>query len=225
MNQPITPPMTKVWDLPVRIFHWTLVSLFLFLIVSGDLGDELIEWHFYAGYLLSGLILFRLIWGLIGSHYARFLSFVRHPLHTLGYLKRMFQGNAEHHYGHNPAGGMMVIALLLLLSAQIASGLVTTDDVLWDGPFYSTVSDELAEFGGTLHHQLQLLLKVLIGVHILAVVFHQIKYKDRLVPAMIHGKKVDMGGTVITDQAGIAPFVLATGLAASWVYYLFGLPL
>ncbi len=225
MNQRVTPPMIKVWDLPVRIFHWSLVGLFVFLIISGDLGDELIEWHFYAGYLLSGLILFRLVWGLVGSQHARFTAFVRHPLETLRYSRRMLTGKAEHHYGHNPAGGMMVVVLLLLLGLQVASGLVTSDDILWDGPFYSAVSDELADLGGRVHHQLQLVLKVLVGLHILAIVFHRLAYKEKLVPAMIHGKKVNLDGISSADRAGVLPFVLAAGLAAGWVYYLFGLPL
>lgn len=225
MSQLDVKPMVKVWDLPVRLFHWSLVGLFLFLIVSGDLGDDLIEWHFYAGYLLSGLILFRVLWGLVGSHHARFVTFVRHPLYTLRYTLRMLKGDPEHHYGHNPAGGMMVIALLLMLSLQFATGLVTSDDVIWDGPFYSSVSEELAELGGELHHQIQLILKVLVGLHILAIIFHKVCYKDALVPAMIHGKKANMGNAVQVKSAGLLPFTLAAVLSAGWVYYLFSLPL
>jgi len=225
MSQLNVKPAVRVWDLPVRLFHWSLAALFLFLIVSGDLGDDLIELHFYAGYLLSGLIVFRLVWGLAGSRYARFSQFIRHPLHTLGYTKRLLQGKAEHHYGHNPVGGLMVIALLLLLAAQVATGLVTSDDVIWDGPFYAAVSDETAELGAMLHHQLQLVLKVLVGLHVLAIVFHKVFYKDALVPAMIHGRKIDHGNAVAAEPASPIAFVLASALAAGWVYYLFSLPL
>ncbi|MCO4758310.1 MAG: cytochrome b/b6 domain-containing protein [Oceanospirillaceae bacterium] len=225
MIQVATRRMIQVWDLHTRIFHWSLASLFVFLIISGDLGDDLIEWHFYAGYLLSGLIVFRLIWGVVGSEYSRFVSFIRHPLHTLGYAKRMFQGTAEHHYGHNPAGGMMVVVLLLLLSVQVASGLVTTDDVIWDGPFYSAVSDDLAELGSMLHHQIQNVLQLLVVLHVAAIIFHRFKYKDALVPAMVHGKKPDQGGAVSTSGAGVLASLIALSLSAGWVLYLFSLPL
>lgn len=225
MIEVATRRMIQVWDLHTRVFHWSLASLFVFLIISGDLGDDLIEWHFYAGYLLSGLIMFRLIWGVIGSEHSRFVSFIRHPTHTLSYIKRMAQGKAEHHYGHNPAGGMMVMVLLLLLSVQVASGLISTDDVIWDGPFYSAVSDDLAELGGLLHHQIQSLLQLLVVLHIAAIIFHRYKYKDALVPAMLHGKKPDKGGAVSTGTAGVIASVIALTLSVAWVLYLFNLPL
>lgn len=225
MSQLNVKPQVRVWDLPVRLFHWSLVGLFIFLIVSGELGDDLIEQHFYAGYLLSGLIIFRVLWGFTGSRYARFRAFVRNPLHTLAYTKRMLLGNAEHYYGHNPAGAIMVVALLLLLALQVATGLVTSDDVIWDGPFLSAVSDETAELGATLHHQIQLVLKVFVGLHIVAIIFHRVRYKDALVPAMIHGRKADMGDAIAAEPASPVAFLLCSALAAGWVYYLFSLPL
>lgn len=217
--------MINVWDLPTRIFHWTLVGLFVFLIVSGDLGDDLIEWHFYAGYLLSGLILFRVIWGVIGSRHSRFTSFVRDPITTVTYLKGMFSGKTAHHYGHNPAGGMMVIVLLILLALQVATGLVSTDDVIWDGPFYSAVSDQVAEIGGELHESIQSLLQLLVVLHVAAILFHRFKYNDHLVPAMIHGKKPDVGGAVSARNVSVVRTLIAVSFSAAWVFYLFSLPL
>lgn len=217
--------MVKVWDLPTRIFHWTLVALFIFLIVSGDIGGDLIEWHFYAGYMLSGLLVFRLFWGIAGTSYARFSSFVRDPIHTLGYTGRMLRGNAEHHYGHNPAGGMMVIALIVLLALQVLSGLVTTDDILWDGPFYSMVSDETAELGGEIHETVQLILQIMVGLHVLAIIFHKVRYRDPLIPAMLHGNKPDKGNAVSRDSVRVVPFLLVVLLAVGWTSYLFSLPL
>lgn len=220
-----TRQMIRVWDIPTRVFHWSLVSLFVFLIVSGDMGDDMIEFHFYAGYLLSGLIVFRVLWGLMGSHHARFRSFIKGPGATLSYVKAMMKGNAHHHYGHNPAGAVMVVVLLALLTLQFATGLVTTDDVIWDGPFYSSVSDEIAELGATLHHQIQLVLQGLVVLHILAIVFHRFKYNDPLVPAMVHGKKPDQGGAVSVPDASKVNFTIALVVAVGWVYYLFSLPL
>ncbi|MGB0468842.1 MAG: cytochrome b/b6 domain-containing protein [Pontibacterium sp.] len=219
------PAMIRVWDLPTRLFHWLLVGLFVFMIVSGESGDDLIEWHFYGGYLLSGLILFRIVWGLLGTRYARFTSFIFNPVYTLKYSLRMVKGKAEPHYGHNPAGGVMVILLLGLLSVQVASGLVTTDDVLWNGPFYDSVSEEITDLAGQVHHLLQEALIILVVLHVAAIVFHRLKYKDALVPAMFHGNKPAHDKT-----AGIGAFswiglVVAVALATGWVGYLFSLPL
>ncbi|MCV6588900.1 MAG: cytochrome b/b6 domain-containing protein [Marinobacterium sp.] len=225
MSQLNVKPMVKVWDLPVRLFHWSLVGLFVFLIISGDLGDDLIEWHFYAGYLLSGLIVFRLVWGLVGSHHARFVNFIRNPLHTLRYSLNVARGKAGHYEGHNPLGALMVVALLGLLAVQVASGLITTDDVIWDGPFYSAVNEEMAELGGITHHYVQLVLKVLVGLHLLAIVVHKVAFKEALVPAMLHGRKPHHPAAVETGAVNPVALVAAAVLAAGWVYYLFSLPL
>lgn len=225
MIQVATRRMINVWDLPTRIFHWTLVGLFVFLIISGDMGDDLIEWHFYAGYLLSGLILFRIIWGMIGSRYSRFTMLVRHPKTTMKYLKRMFNGNAEHYYGHNPAGGTMVITLLVLLALQVMTGLVTTDEVIWDGPFYGAVSEQVSNIGGELHKTIQDLLQLLVVLHVAAIIFHRLKYNDPLVPAMIHGKKPDMGGAISARNVSMVRTLIALSLSSAWVFYLFSLPL
>lgn len=217
--------MVKIWDLPTRVFHWMLVSLFLFLIYSGSWDDSLMEWHFFCGYLLSGLILFRIFWGVFGTYYARFCSFIVSPIKGLSYLKSIAKGNTEHFYGHNPAGALMVVALIVLLLLQVASGLVTSDEVLWDGPFYSSVSDEVASLGAEIHHTVQLILQYLIGLHILGVVAHSIRFKEKLVASMVTGNKKDLGNAKPRDSVNIIAFVLCAGLSSAWVYYLFSLPI
>lgn len=217
--------MVKIWDIPTRIFHWVLVLLFLFLIYSGRWDDSLMQWHFYSGYALSGLIIFRILWGVVGTRYARFRSFVTSPIQGLSYLKATFTGKAKHFYGHNPAGSMMVLMLILLLALQVASGLVMSDEVLWEGPFYASVSDELASLGAQIHHTVQSILVYLVGFHILGVIVHSILFKEKLVASMITGSKKDVGEAKPREAVNPIAFVLCFGLSAGWVYYLFSLPI
>lgn len=110
----------RVWDLFVRLFHWSLVSLFLIAYVTGE--EE--SWvHVYAGYGILGLIVARVIWGFIGGKYARFSNFVRSPDQAIDYLKDLFKGSPKHYLGHNPAGGLMVLALLASLVITTLSGI------------------------------------------------------------------------------------------------------
>lgn len=225
MEQVATREKVKVWDPLTRLFHWSLAGLFIFLIISGDQGDDMMQWHFFAGYMLSGLILFRIIWGFVGPEPVRFRTFLHGPYTTLGYLKEMLRGEPAHHYSHNPLGGWMVVVLLLLLGMQAASGMMTSDDILWDGPFYAAVSEDVASLAGSVHHQLQALLQVLVILHVAAIIYHKVRFKDPLVPAMIHGHKPYQGGDaprVKLSPAGSAVAVLA---GAGWAGYLFSLPL
>jgi cytochrome b len=217
--------MVKIWDIPTRIFHWVLVLLFLFLIYSGRWDDSLMQWHFYCGYTLSGLILFRVLWGVVGTRYARFCSFVTSPIQGIRYLKATVTGKGKHFYGHNPAGAMMVVALILLLMLQVASGLVTSDEILWEGPFYASVSDEIASLGAQTHHLVQSILVYLVGLHILGVVVHSILFKEKLVTAMVTGTKKDLGDAIPRESINPIALILCLAISAGWVYYLFSLPI
>lgn len=216
--------MIKVWDIPTRIFHWALVILFVFLIISGE-SDDLMEFHFYAGYLLTGLIVFRVIWGLLGTRYARFTSFQLHPVKVLSYTKGLLRSEHKPHYGHTPAGSAMVILMLLLLSTQVLTGMMSTDDIIWSGPLYSYVSDDTAGLAGEIHELIQGLLQVIVGIHVLAIILYKVKFKEALVPAMIHGKKQKQAEGVEREAINwlgvCAAIIPSTGLT----YYLFTLPI
>lgn len=110
----------KVWDLAIRVFHWALVLLFTVSYLTGE-TESLV--HIYSGYGVLGLLLFRLVWGVIGTRYARFSDFVRGPSAVLRYLRSLFRGQPIHYLGHNPPGGWMVLALLLFLALTVWSGL------------------------------------------------------------------------------------------------------
>jgi cytochrome b len=135
----------KVWDLPVRLFHWLIVLLLVFQVVTGQIGGSLMEWHAYSGYAILVLIVFRILWGFAGSTHARFASFLAGPAATYRFALRLFSREAVPQVGHNPLGGWMVIALIVSLALQAASGLFAYDGAGAEGPLASLVSFESLE--------------------------------------------------------------------------------
>ncbi len=180
----------SVWDISIRLFHWSLVAGIGFMWFSGTEGGNIMVWHVYIGYCMLGLILYRVIWGVVGSPFARFSSFIKGPKNTLLYLKGFIQGKTHDYPGHNPLGGWMVILLLLLVLVQGLTGLFSSDDIFTEGPFYSLVSSKTADFLTSIHHLNFNLLLAAITLHISAVAYHGIIRKEPLVKSMLTGKKV-----------------------------------
>ena len=190
-----------VWDLPLRAFHWLLFLSIVGLWVTGksdaDYMDWLtkhfdvtwMEWHFRIGYFVIGLLLFRIIWGFIGPKHARFVNFVPGPAKFFSYLGGVFKRDSKPAIGHNPMGAMMVLVLLVSVGLQAFTGLFTSDDIVWSGPYNSAVSTALADKMGAIHHENYEILLVLIGLHIAAIVYYAIWKRQRLVPAMVTGMK------------------------------------
>ncbi|QYJ79755.1 cytochrome b/b6 domain-containing protein [Shewanella acanthi] len=174
----------KVWDLPTRVFHWSLVLVMGLLWWSAESGEML--WHQIFAYSLLVLIGFRLLWGLIGSETARFSHFVHHPRVVLDYIKEKRARGITPVFGHNPIGGYMVIALLTMISIQLVTGLFATDEVFTEGPLYSFVSEATSGLLTTFHKLNFNLILALSAVHILAVIVHALK-GDKLVAAMVSG--------------------------------------
>ncbi|RDE19412.1 hypothetical protein DV711_10975 [Motiliproteus coralliicola] len=216
--------MVKVWDFPTRFFHWSLVLLFVFMVVSGE-SDDLMEWHFYAGYLLSGLILFRLLWGFLGTRYARFSSLQLNPMTAVQYTRNLFRSQHSAQYGHTPAGSLMVIIMLALLCIQLLTGMMSTDDIIWSGPLYAAVSDSVAGFAGEVHEVIQGLMQLLVGVHVLAIILYKVKFNDPLVPAMIHGRKPQLGDDPAREGVSLPKYLAAVLPALGLTYWLFTLPI
>lgn len=183
-----SPPIrrVKVWDLPTRLFHWTLVLLIIVMGLSGELGQLLI--HMLVGPAVIALILFRLIWGVIGSETARFSHFVRGPKSVLAYLTAARNG-AVRSVGHNPLGAFSVLALLTLVLVQGVTGLFTSDDILSQGPLAHLLSSKDVALLSSLHRIGFKLLLAFIAVHLAAVLFYRLVKKDDLVRAMITGEK------------------------------------
>lgn len=179
----------KIWDLPLRIFHWTLVSSFLIAYIT---EDDFMTVHVYAGYTIMGLIAFRLLWGFIGSKHARFSDFVCSPATTIEYLKDMISNNTTRYLGHNPAGSAMVIALLISLLLTTITGLATyaTEEGL--GPLVTlmdTTPNFIFDAAEDVHEFFADFTVALIVFHIVGVVMTSIVHKENLVLAMVTGYK------------------------------------
>lgn len=185
-----------VWDIPTRLFHWLLVACILAQYLTAEVFDA-IDWHFKIGYFTLGLILFRLIWGFVGTTYARFGQFLKGPGKVLSYAKTVTDANSPEHAGHNPMGGWMVIALLVLVALQGISGLFIGDDIINNGPYYDAVAEATRDTMNAIHHTAFNILLAAIALHIAAVIFYARFKKQLLVPAMLHGKKA-------TNEPGIS---------------------
>jgi cytochrome b len=171
------PPtrLVRVWDPFVRIFHWTLATLF---IVAFATGDEFERLHIVAGYVIAALVALRIAWGFIGPRHARFSDFVRSPAQTLGYMRKVIRGGAPRHLGHNPAGGLMTLALLGMIAAIASTGFMMTTDAFWG-----------AEWVEDLHEGLVYVTLGLIALHVAGVLVASYEHGENLIKAMITGRK------------------------------------
>ncbi len=171
-----TPPATvKVWDPFVRVFHWSLVMLFAIAFLTGDEAERV---HIAAGYGIAALLALRIVWGFVGPRHARFADFVRSPRATIAYVRDAITFRAKRHLGHNPAGGVMVIALLLMLIGTSVTGYLLTTDAYWG-------SDALED----VHGAFAAATVGLIALHILGVLVTSLVHRENLVKAMITGRK------------------------------------
>lgn len=214
-----SPDAVKVWDLPTRLFHWAIVFFFVLSWRSAESGA--MDWHYLSGLIALGLILFRLIWGVIGSSTARFSHFVRSPRTTLGYLRSPADAPVTA-AGHNPIGGYSVVAMLLALSVQVGTGLFAVDvDGLESGPLSYLVSFDQGRVAAEVHEVSFNLLLGLIILHVLAVFYYRIRRSRKLIVPMITGRDPqlapDAAGLV---SAGLLRFVLAAGIAAGLAWWL-----
>lgn len=196
----------KVWDPLVRIFHWSLVAFFTIAFVT---GEEENVWHIYTGYAVLGLIAFRILWGFIGSEHARFSDFIFGPGKVIQYLGSLLGGKPQRYLGHNPAGGYMVLLMLVVLLAVTITG-VKVYGLEGHGPLASSEGvsilavaradgdegeneqageNESEEFWEEIHEAASYFMLALIGLHILGVIVSSRLHKENLVKAMITGNK------------------------------------
>mgnify|MGYP005812610067 CR=1 FL=1 len=211
---------TAVWDWPVRIFHWTLVALLAASWATAEAGVEFMPWHMRCGYAVLTLLLFRLLWGLVGSRSARFSDFLRGPRAVLGYARAWFSREPHHYLGHNPLGGWMVIVLLVLVAVQAGSGLFANDDIFNEGPLARLVSGATSGLLTAVHKANFNLLLVAVGLHVVAVLLYLWR-GENLLRAMFTGRKLP---GAYRDRAGVmAPLwraALCLALAAGGVWAL-----
>jgi cytochrome b len=181
----------KVWDPIVRIGHWTLVLAFFTAYLT---EDDFLTVHVWAGYVVGGVVALRLIWGLTGTRHARFSDFVRSPLAVLRYLGDMMRNRARRYVGHNPAGGAMIVALLLCLAVTASSGLVLYAVEEGAGPLAAMLANAAVSHGAEevweeVHEVFANLTLFLVVLHVAGVVLSSLAHRENLIRAMITGRK------------------------------------
>ncbi len=201
-----------VWDLPLRLFHWMLVLLVVTSVVSAEIGGNAMQIHMLSGYTILTLVLFRILWGFLGSTHARFASFVHGPGSAIAYLSALRRRQAGRYLGHNPAGAWSVMFMLASLLLQAATGLFANDDIATEGPLAKLVSKALSDRITGVHHLNSSLLYVLIGLHLAAVAYYFVYKRENLVQPMLTGFKE--GGAGDTAQHRGRTWLAAVVLAA-----------
>jgi cytochrome b len=171
--------MVPVWDLAVRVLHWSLV---LTVAAAWLTRHSPGRWHEWIGYATLAIVSARAAWGFIGRDYARFAQFVRAPGETASYARSVLSGSEARYIGHNPLGGWMVVALLAMVALVGFTGWLYTTDGYWGVPWVEELHETLSD-----------ILFAFVGLHIIGVVFTSRKHRENLVAAMLHGRKRDSG--------------------------------
>ena len=178
--------LVRVWDLPTRLFHWTLVICIVGLIATAQIGGNAMNWHFRFGYGVLTLLLFRLVWGFVGGRWSRFSAFLYSPATLLRYLRG--QPDARHLMGHNPLGALSVFAILTMLLLQVGTGLFSDDEIAAVGPLSKLASGAIVSQLTYYHKEIgKVIVLFLVVLHIGAIIFYRFKRKQDLIRPMIVG--------------------------------------
>ncbi len=211
-----------VWDLPLRLFHWLFATGIVASYITAKVGFDWMQVHFYLGYFMIGLLVFRVIWGFIGPRHARFSSFLEKPAVVWAYAQRLFDADSHPSVGHNPVGALMVILMLVLVAAQVTTGLFATDAVIWTGPYYPAVKSSTASLLSTVHSVNVNIILGAVVLHIAAIIFYRVHKKQGLAAAMFTGYKpaalVPPQHAITSSQ--LLKALIVSALAAGFVYWL-----
>jgi cytochrome b len=184
-----TSATVRIWDLPTRLFHWSLTLCVVLLIMTGKVGGDAMVWHFRLGYTVFALLAFRFVWGLVGGHWSRWLQLPLAPRHVLAYLQG--RSDLSTNAGHNPIGSWSVLLMLLTLSLQVSTGLISDDEIANVGPLSSLAPDAWILWATHWHKSWgQWFIFCLVLVHVLAILWYSIYKHQSLVSAMLHGDKI-----------------------------------
>jgi len=201
----------KVWDAPIRLFHWVIVVLIFASWLTAHEGW--MDWHVRSGYSIFALLLFRLAWGVVGSDTARFSRFLRSPIAALRHLAEFRRRSPDTDIGHNAAGGWMVLVLLALLVLQVATGLCANDQVLTEGPFAEAVGQDTSDWLSHIHVLNFKAIEALVALHVVAVLAYAAVKRHNLIGPMITGKK-RLPATLFPPRIA-SPLLAAAILAAA----------
>jgi len=213
----------RIWDAPTRLFHWAIVILVAFSYVS--VQKDWLQLHFLSGYTILALLLFRIVWGFVGSETARFRTFLRNPIEGFRHLAHFARREPDTEIGHNAAGGWMVIALLAILFAQVATGLFSReDDGILEGPLAHRIAKEASSQITNIHAITFNVILGLVALHILAIVAYAVVKRHNLVRAMVTGRKrlpANLRQPGFTSPI-LALFILAMAGGVVWAVVTFG---
>lgn len=230
MPPPVDAPQplvaTRVWDLPTRLFHWLLAACVLGLVITGNVGGNALDWHMRFGVSVGALLVFRLVWGVLGGRWSRFKSFLYSPAALGRYLRGRPLPQDRFDVGHNPLGSFSVFALLGVLLLQVATGLVADDEIATTGPLNRFVSSATASLATGWHKGYgSWLIYALVALHLAAITYYVRWKKQALLRPMWQGDKLLPAGTppsadhlVTRLFAGL--LVLASAALAVWVHGL-----
>jgi len=210
-----------IWDLPTRVFHWLLVAGFAIAFLTSE-DSRYLYAHVFAGYLLLGLLLFRFLWGVIGSHYARFRAFAYDGPSVTAYLKGLLTGQAARHIGHNPAGSWAIFAMLGLGLAISVAGLITLGGEEGHGPLVGLVSYEVGAATEAVHEWLAWTMLALVALHLAGVIVESFVHRENLIGSMITGVKEVVAGTPGVYTYGLLGVAMLFFAATSALLYFRG---
>lgn len=216
----------RVWDLPTRLFHWSLAVCVVGLVITGSIGGGVMQWHARLGYAVLTLLLFRICWGFLGGRWSRFSSFLYSPRSVLAYARG--QGHPDHLVGHNPLGSLSVLAMLAFLLIQIATGLFGDDEISFTGPLNRFVESSTGLAATWYHKRIgKWVILALVALHVAAVFFYLWKRKENLIKPMLNGDKA-VSGTVAPSRDDLVSrmtalaVLAACGGAVAWLVKLGG---
>ena len=204
----------RVWDLPTRLFHWLLAAAVVGLVITANIGGNWMNWHLRLGYAVLALLLFRVVWGFVGGHWSRFGNFLYPPSALVAYVRGT--AKPEHRVGHTPLGALSVFTLLLVLMAQVGTGLMSDDEIAFFGPLVRFVSADTVSAATSYHKNIgKFIVIALVVLHVAAILFYKWVKKEGLVRPMVLGdKQVDAGVVVPRARDSSASRWLALALLA-----------
>ena len=178
----------RIWDFPTRIFHWALALSVIGLVITGNVGGNAMVWHFRLGYCVGSLLIFRVVWGVVGGFWSRWQQFTWSPMSL---LKDMFsKGPPANYLGHSPAGSWSVLMILLFLGAQVGSGFISDDEIANAGPLTHLVSEKTIQWATFWHKEIgKTVILILVGMHVTAIAWYFYKKKVNLLRPMLTGDK------------------------------------